>query len=143
MLQIKHFNRLVNGQLYPSLFAIAMLTIFSCSKQQTEFFISPNGNDHNSGSITQPFATLERARNAIREAKDKNDISPIVGFKVYLREGDYSIASSFMLDHRDSGEDSIPVVYSAYQDEKVSIHGGYALPPDKFKPVSDPSMLLN
>jgi len=68
-------------------------------------------------------------------------ISPIVGFKVYLREGDYSIASSFMLDHRDSGEDSIPVLYSAYQDEKVSIHGGYALPPTKFKPVSDPSML--
>jgi len=45
---------------------------------------------------------------------------------------DYSIASSLMLDDRDSGKDSIPVIYSAYQDEKVSIHGGHALPPDKF-----------
>ena len=141
MIQIRPFNRLVKGQLYLCLFAIALLTIFSCSTQQTEFFISPNGNDQNSGSITQPFATLERARNAIREAKDKNDLSPMVGFKVYLREGDYSMASSFMLDDGDSGNDSIPVVYRAYQDEKVSIHGGYALPPNKFKPVSDPSIL--
>ena len=89
MIQIRHFNRLVKGQLYLCLFAIALLTIFSCSTQQTEFFISPNGNDQNSGSITQPFATLERARNAIREAKDKNDVSPTVGFKVYLREGEF------------------------------------------------------
>jgi hypothetical protein len=68
-------------QLRICFFAIVMLTIFSCSKPQTEFFISPNGNDQNSGSKMQPFASLERARDAIREAKDKNDVSPVVGYK--------------------------------------------------------------
>ncbi|MBQ7814910.1 MAG: hypothetical protein IJ387_10520, partial [Thermoguttaceae bacterium] len=31
-----------------------------------EFFVSPNGNDANAGTENAPFATLERARDAVR-----------------------------------------------------------------------------
>ncbi len=134
-------NQIIKGQLYWCLWAIALLIFISCSKQRTEFFISPSGNDQHSGSITQPLATLEAARNAIRAAKDKNGASSNIGYKVYLREGDYPISSSFVLDERDSGTDSIPVIYSAYQDETVSIHGGHTLPPENFKLVTDPLIL--
>ncbi len=109
LLYPKPVGPFIKGQLYLCLLTIGMLTFFSCSKQQTEFYLSPTGNDKNSGSKTQPFANLERARDAIRDAKDNNEESSNLVFKVYLREGDYSISSSFMLDERDSGTDSIPV----------------------------------
>ena len=34
-----------------------------------EFFVSPNGNDGAAGTEKAPFATLERARDAVRAAR--------------------------------------------------------------------------
>jgi hypothetical protein len=35
--------------------------------QVTEFYIAPGGNDTNPGTEEKPFATLNRARNAVRD----------------------------------------------------------------------------
>ncbi len=58
------------------------------------FYISPEGNDKNAGTKEHPFATLERAKLAIKNNKG----NPIT---VYLREGYYPLNKSFVLEKED------------------------------------------
>ena len=50
---------------------------------QSEFFVSPLGNDSNPGTKTRPFKTLDAARNAARKS-DRNQKRI-----VWLRKGIY------------------------------------------------------
>jgi hypothetical protein len=78
--------------------SIAMLIAFgSVSATATEFFIAPNGSDANPGTQAAPFATLEKARNAVRASV--RDQSPAV---IWLRGGDYSRTLSFDLSAADT-----------------------------------------
>jgi len=36
-------------------------------QQQVAIYVSPSGNDHNTGSIEKPFATLEKAKQIVRK----------------------------------------------------------------------------
>ena len=56
----------------------------------TVFHVATAGVDTNTGTIEQPFATLERAREAIRELKKPSGGLPAGGATVYLRGGVYS-----------------------------------------------------
>lgn len=47
--------------------SIVLCTLASLASA-AEFFVSPDGDDGNPGTKAQPFATLERARDAIRQA---------------------------------------------------------------------------
>jgi hypothetical protein len=74
-----------------------------------EFYVAPNGNDANSGTIDQPFATVARAQEAV---------SP--GDTVWIRGGEYvfsgtDIEIGILLDK--SGEEGKRINYWAYQDE--------------------------
>lgn len=123
------------------LMLVVISLFFSCEKPRAEFFVSPEGHDQNPGSAAKPFASIERARDAIRAYKDQQEALPEDGFKIYLREGNYPLTSSFRLEAKDSGTDAGPVVYSAYRNEKVSIHGGHSLPSSAFEAVSNPEIL--
>ncbi|PHN02999.1 right-handed parallel beta-helix repeat-containing protein [Flavilitoribacter nigricans] len=48
--------------------SLALICLYSCSPQTLEFYVSPEGNDDHSGSRTQPFATLQRAKTAVLES---------------------------------------------------------------------------
>ena len=39
-------------------------------KIQAEFFVSPSGDDKNPGTYEKPFATLQAARDAVRDIND-------------------------------------------------------------------------
>jgi len=43
-------------------------------RKETEFFVSADGNDNNPGTIESPFATLSRARDAVREIRERERI---------------------------------------------------------------------
>ncbi|MGA2660073.1 MAG: hypothetical protein ABSH34_21430, partial [Verrucomicrobiota bacterium] len=53
------------------------LTLASCvsalamavTLHASDFFVAPTGNDANPGTADRPFATLERARDAVRQLK--------------------------------------------------------------------------
>ena len=96
-----------------------------------EFYIAPNGDDRNAGTESSPFATLERARDAIRSLSSL----PQGGVTVWIRGGDYFRAKSFRLYERDSGTSERPIVYRASRDELVRIIGGLALKPEWFSSV--------
>lgn len=115
-------------------------------KKPMIFYIAPDGDDRWSGELAEaaadvedgPFATLERARDAVREAKECHGL-PAGGIHVRLRGGIYWISRTFDLAVQDSGTETAPITYTACEGETVRLVGGRQL--QSFTPVKDPSIL--
>ncbi len=88
-------------------------------------FLATDGDDENSGTIEKPFATLDKARDVLREYRRKYGSLPKGGVRVYLRGGTYKMDSSFVLGKEDSGTTDAPVVFSAYKNETPVLTGGF------------------
>ena len=105
-----------------------------------DLFVAMNGNDVNPGTKEKPFATLKRAREKIREIKNESGL-PKEGITVWIRDGVYSFSKTFELDERDSGTESSPIIYRAYQNEKVRILGGVEISSNQVQQVKDKKLL--
>jgi hypothetical protein len=103
-----------------------------------EFYVSLKGKDANPGTQAKPFATLERARDAVRQLKQKGPL-PKRGITIWLRNGDYIRTNALELTAVDSGTPACSIIWRARKDEGVRLLGGRAL--TGFKPVTDPSVL--
>ncbi len=99
------------------------------------FFVAPNGSDSGSGSADQPFATLERARDAVR-AYSQTGFLPPGGAVVEVAGGRYERASTLELTAADSGTASGAILWRAKAGEEVRIHGARQLQPEWFTAVS-------
>jgi hypothetical protein len=105
--------------------------------QRAVFYVSADGSDEWSGTRPQPnaagsdgpFATLERAREAVR-AREKGSAAT-----VYARGGRYALAATFALTAEDGGGPGAPVVYRAFDGEEVRLTGGR--PVSGFRGVED------
>ncbi|MBT8044721.1 MAG: right-handed parallel beta-helix repeat-containing protein, partial [Verrucomicrobiae bacterium] len=80
-----------------------------------EFHVSPEGNDAWIGSREQPFATLERARDAVRAENQKSANGDI---NVWIRGGLYPIRETVVFGLDDSGSDNRTIRYQAYPGEE-------------------------
>lgn len=99
----------------------------------TKFYVAPNGNDKNPGTIDEPFATPYRAVKAVNALKSKRG-----GVTVYFRGGMYSLSESLEFNQRTSGLDEKNLVFfSNYEDEKVTFVGAAAVSGKDFKPAND------
>ncbi len=94
---------------------LALFTACACGGQP--YFVSPLGNDASSGTLSKPFATLQRAQQAFRQKRGD----------VFLRGGTYYLSAPLVLTAQDSGTDKTPVVFQNYQAEKAVISGGIRL----------------
>lgn len=109
---------------------LILLTVSTCNaaEPQADFFVSTNGSDSWSGKQDMPnaqendgpFATLERARDAVRDLK-KNKASNIV---VLVREGIYQLKNTVVFGMEDSGTGESTVTYAAYPDETPVFSSG-------------------
>jgi len=96
--------------------------------KHVDFFVSPHGNDAWSGWLSDPiatdgpFATLERARDAIRALRRMQGSQ--ISVRVTIRGGTYYLDSPLEFGPEDSGTEQAPVVYSAAAGEKVVLSGG-------------------
>jgi hypothetical protein len=90
------------------------------SATQATYYVAPDGNDSNSGTITSPFRTVQRARDVVRtvNANMTGDIY------VYLRGGRYPISAPIELGPGDSGTNGFRVIYAAHPNETPVLDGG-------------------
>jgi len=75
------------------------------------FYVSPNGSDSNSGALSSPWRTLQKAANTVP-----------AGATVYLRAGTFA---PFVM--RRSGLKSAPITFTAYGTEKPVVDGKQAV----------------
>ncbi len=126
------------------------LILSSCTSSQQEtmkpkgwtktmkFHVSENGNDENPGTIDKPFATIEKARNKIRELRKEGtipvDVSPLI-----IASGKFNLKSSLKFTNDDSGTPDSPLVIRASEKGKAIISGGIRV--TNFKLVTDKEIL--
>ncbi|WP_411828243.1 right-handed parallel beta-helix repeat-containing protein [Luteolibacter sp. AS25] len=93
-----------------------------------DFFVSPQGSDDWSGALAEPsadgkdgpFASLQRARDAVRDLKGskKDEIM------VLLRGGAYPVNETVIFGLEDSGTEAAPITYAAYPGEEPVFSSG-------------------
>ncbi len=85
-------------------------------------YVATTGGDANPGTRKSPFATITRARDAIRQLKkDGHFDAPVT---VTVMEGTYHLAEPISLGPGDSGTPDKPVTYQAAAGETVILSGG-------------------
>ncbi len=107
-------------------FAVLLCSFIPMSTaEEIALYVSAEGNDSWPGSISAPFATIEKARDAIRAIKEKGPLtSPVT---VYVRGGLYELSETLVFKLEDSGTNDYPITYTAYEDEKPVISGGRSI----------------
>jgi parallel beta-helix repeat protein len=93
--------------------------------------VSPSGNDSNPGTLAKPFATVQRARDAVR----KLNRSAKGNINVLIHKGTYYLRKPIALDERDSGFNGHYVIYRGYKNECPKIIGG--VPVKGWKPYKN------
>lgn len=106
--------------------------------RKIEIVVSTDGNDEAAGTFSEPFATLERARQEVQKIRGSHPGDTVF---VLLREGTYPLRRSFVLDQDDSGDERSPVIYSTYNNETVSLNGGISVPVDLAEKVTSSKIL--
>jgi len=91
-------------------------------KRAMDYYVATTGDDNHSGTRDAPFATLTRARDAIRQLKkDGRFDAPVT---VTVRGGTYFLEEPIVLGSEDSGTPDKPVTYQAAIGETVILSGG-------------------
>ena len=98
--------------------------------EKLTLYVSPSGNDAWSGQLGEanaagsdgPLATIEKARDLIRESKAAAPLTKPV--TVSVRGGVYRLAEPLEFTAADSGTKECPVTYQAYPGENPVISGG-------------------
>ncbi|TWU41033.1 right-handed parallel beta-helix repeat-containing protein [Novipirellula artificiosorum] len=101
-----------------------------------DFHVATNGDDKNPGTEAKPFATLERARDGIRNS----GLAGKARCTVWLHDGVYRRDDAFTLEERDSGVPEHPVIYRA-KGNAARLIGGTVVNTEAFTLVDDPDLL--
>ena len=96
--------------------------------QSADFYVAPNGSDQWSGTLTEPddansdgpFATLERARDAVRDLK-KTRAEDIV---VLIRGGTYRLNETVVFELKDAATGDATITYAAWPGETPVFSSG-------------------
>ena len=133
---VKEIDRVAKGlparDVTASRTKIPPITVFA-----VQYFVAPLGSDANPGTREKPFASLEKARDAIRALKAKGALpGPVC---VRLLPGEYPVERTIELTAADSGTEAAPIVYRADKQGAAVLYGGRRL--DGFIPVTDPVVL--
>ena len=123
-------------------FILGLSMALEASATPVAFYVAPDGDDSwlgklpmpNSERTDGPFATLEKARDAIREMKEtqRGELNqPVI---VYVRGGAHFLNEPLVFTPEDSGSEDCPITYSSYPGEEAVISGGRKI--EGWKPVT-------
>jgi hypothetical protein len=109
---------------------VSLLPAAGAGSESADFYVALNGNDAWSGKLAAPnpagtdgpFASLARARNAVRALKSVG--GPPTPLTVMIREGKYFLHDALTFTNDDSGTAQAPITYRAYPGEHPVLSGG-------------------
>jgi hypothetical protein len=102
------------------------------------YYVAPGGDDGAAGTAAAPFASLERARDAVRAARAAGGAD---SYEVLLLPGSYLLPSSFKLGAADAGTAAAPMIYRAAEPGTARLLGSRPIPASAFQPVTDAAVL--
>src|SRR5262249_23785101 len=92
---------------------------------QADFVVATTGSDENPGTLAKPFATLARARDAVRKLNAGTPPNRTV--TVLVRGGTYVLKETLVFGPEDSGTAQRRIVYAAYPEETPVLSSGRAI----------------
>ena len=103
------------------IFYIVVTLLLLCvnAQAQTNFYVYPKGNDSNIGTLTRPFASINRA---LAEARKTSG-----NVVVYLLEGTYYLTKPIVFTPNDSKKENETLTLTSFENQKVTISGAAAL----------------
>ncbi|MDD3587348.1 MAG: hypothetical protein PHQ75_09200, partial [Thermoguttaceae bacterium] len=101
-------------------FAFAILCSFAYGD---DYYIAPDGNDANPGTLERPLATIEQSQKLWRNAPAAKEI------RVFYRGGCYEFVNTVTFDDSDR---KVPITIAAYKNEKPLLQGSQKI--DGWKP---------
>lgn len=107
MKSIRSFNLLI----------VIAFFVASCSKSQNQFFVSPTGNDANSGTAKMPFLSLQKAMDELPENTSGTST-------ISLLDGIYSINKPLVVSADKFRNPDFHVIIKAAKGAKAVISGG-------------------
>ncbi|GAA5189988.1 hypothetical protein GCM10023322_44030 [Rugosimonospora acidiphila] len=81
---------------------------------QDQIYVSPSGNDHNSGTKAKPFKTVQHARDTVSQRGLNKAGKMRCDVVVNLRAGDYPVDQTITFNEKDSGNNGHQVIYRSY-----------------------------
>jgi hypothetical protein len=113
----------------PTLTAVALAAVLRAltplgaanAVEQADIYVAPLGKDTDSGTVDAPFATLARAREAVRAMVAGGLKKNIL---VLISGGTYAQAQPLVFGPQDSGTVDRSITYAARPGEKVILSGG-------------------
>ena len=84
-----------------TLMLVSGVCAMSASAQKGDFYVSPDGSDNGPGSLSAPFATLARARDAVRELRALRKTGNTEPAVITLREGRHQLNQTLVLGLED------------------------------------------
>jgi hypothetical protein len=97
---------------------VLLFCFFSARAQDVKFFLSPSGNDQNTGTINKPFQSLKKALTCIPNYPGKK-------ISIQLRGGTYYLDQTLLLESTKTVSKTLQI--TAYRNEKVFISAGRRL----------------
>lgn len=104
-----------------AVFAGLLLVFFmlrGLNAQDIEIYVSPEGNDAATGTLTDPVKSLQRASELAREKAGQ------VPLRIFLSGGSYYLTEALKLGPEDGGTAVAPVHWKAMPGETVTVSGG-------------------
>jgi hypothetical protein len=116
------------------MFVVSTIRLSAQGANTVNYYVAPNGQQGNPGTIDRPFQRPEQALQAV------SGLSGATNATIYVRAGSYPFKQTLTVTGTGAG-DSKHITITNYQSEKVSFTGSQKLDPGKFVVVSDGNIL--
>jgi hypothetical protein len=91
----------------------------SSSSCTQDYWVAPNGSDAGNGDLSDPFLTIEHARDVIRANSNKG----VCSINVNIKGGTYRLSEPLVFSSQDSGANGAEITYKAASGETPVVSG--------------------
>lgn len=102
------------------------------------YHVKPQFEGERSGSVSNPFAHLSEARDAIRKQRRSQAADTFYQYNVFIHEGTYAVTDGLLFETQDGGDSSTEIIYQGVGETAPVFFGGKTIPNQKIEALKDP-----